>query len=253
MGDGLGNRVRGSLEERVALMAPARRLRLSLAEERLAIEFGEREARVLDAGCGDGLLTLALARRHPHWNIVGIDLSEELLAGASARALNRGVENVDFRQADLTVELPDGGFDAVLALECLSEIPNDRAALRAMAGALGPGGLFVVQVPDRRWAPILPGSPPRWRAEVRHGYGIDQVEAMLREQGLRDIRVTPTYRTPVAAAQEVRDRIKDSNLVVRLMAFPFLAATVPLERMGVAWGSANALFSVGRNPRSDGR
>lgn len=251
MTDGAGRKrlsetIRGGLEERIALLAPARRLRLALADRIVGEWAGGRPIRVLDAGCGDGLLSLSLAGRHPGWSVVGIDVRDDLLAGARERAANRGLGNVGFRRADLTRPLPEPGFDVAMALECLSEIREDRAALRAMAAALRPGGLFVVQVPDQRWTPILPGSAARWRDEVRHGYGADGLAEMLRDAGLEEVEVWPTFRSLVAAAQEVRDRIKDAGLAVRLAAFPPLAAAVRLERWGVTWGPPNALLAVAR-------
>jgi len=136
--------IRAILEERTALMAPARRLRLKAAEDVLADFAAGRPIRVLDAGCGDGLLSMALAKRHPAWTIVGIDLREDMLAGARARARGRGLDNVSFEAADLLRPLSVSGFDAVVALECLSEIPDDEAALRALFGAAAPGAVVAL-------------------------------------------------------------------------------------------------------------
>jgi len=236
--------IRALLEERIALMAPSRRLRLALADELLSEEATGRRLRLLDAGCGDGLLTLALAKRHRDWSFVGADQRADMLAGARARADGRGLGNVSFEAADLTKPLPSSGFDAVVALECLHEIPDDRAALAAMAGALRPGGLLALQVPDRDWRPVLPGSSGIWREEVRHGYGQEELEALLREAGLEPAAMRPTYRSLVAAAQEVRDRIKASPLPVRLLAFPFFAAAVWLEGRGLTWGRPSAFLAL---------
>jgi ubiquinone/menaquinone biosynthesis C-methylase UbiE len=247
--DGLGRQARGALEERLALMAPSRRLRMTLAEEALADFAAGRPIRVLDAGCGDGLPLLSIAKRHPEWSLVGMDLSEELLAGARERAGNRGLANVSFHRADLTrPPLPEDGFDAVIALECLNEIPDDRAALRAMALSLRPGGLAVVQAPEESWTPILKGSDPIWREEVRHGYSAEALTAALREAGLAEISVRPTFRATVELAQELRDRIKERGLGLRAAAFPAMVAAVRAERWGLTGGRPNALFSLSRRP-----
>jgi len=236
------------LEERLALMAPSRRLRLALADEVLSEAAAGRPIRLLDAGCGDGLLAMALAKRHRGWSVVGVDQRGPMLAGARARAAGRGIGNAEFEEADLTAPLPVAGFDAVLALECLHEIPDDRAALATIAGALHEGGSLALQVPLRGWRPVLPGSPGVWRDEVRHGYEEAELKAMLREAGLAPASVRPTYRSLTAAAQEIRDRIKDRGLLVRLLAFPFLAAAVRLERAGLTWGRGNALLAAARRP-----
>lgn len=240
--------IAAALEERIALMAPSRRLRMSLAEQAIDRFAGDGAVRILDAGCGDGLVTLALAKRHPGWTIVGMDLSGDLLSGARERARNRGLANVSFTETDLTRALPEGGFDAVMALECLSEIPDDRAALAAMSGALRPGGLFVVQVPDRDWKPVLGGSSPVWRHEVRHGYSAAEIEGILAGAGVEQVEISPTYRTTAALAQELRDRIKDRSLALRTAAYPAMLAAVRFERWGLTGGVANAHFAVARQP-----
>jgi trans-aconitate methyltransferase len=238
--------LRAVLEERLALMAPARRLRLALAEGEVAARFGdEARLRVLDAGCGDGLLSLAMAKRHPTWALVGLDLREDLLEGARRRAVARGLPNARFASANLEQPLPERDRDAVTAVECLSEIPDDRQALRMMLEALRPGGLIVVQVPERDWQPVLPGSPGTWREQVRQGYTAEQLRTLFQDVGFTEVEVRPTYRSLAAAAQEIRDRIKDRGLLVRLLAFPFLAGAVGLERAGLTWGRGNALIATG--------
>jgi SAM-dependent methyltransferase len=243
-----GAKLTAILEERLALMAPSRRLRLALAGGIVKRYAANRSVRVLDAGCGDGLLSLSIAKKHPNWSLVGMDINENLLAGARERARSRSLDNVEFVPADLTQRLPQSEFDVVLAVECLSEIPEDEAAVRATAAALSPGGLFVAQVPDRSWRPILPGSSSTWREEVRHGYDSDGLARLLRRAGLEKIEIQPTFHTTVMFAQEVRDRIKDSRLAVRVLAFPFMVAAVCLELWGVRLGRSNALLTSARRP-----
>jgi len=239
-------RAGAALEERIALLAPSRRLRLALAEQAIARFAGSRPIRVLDAGSGDGLLSMELGKHHPDWSLVGVDLRHDLVEAASRRAVDRGLAQLSFQQADLTRPLPVSGFDVVMAVECLSEIPDDRAALAAMAGALAPGGLFVVQVPEQSWKPVLKSSAQVWREQVRHGYSAAGLTQALREAGLERIEVTPTYRTTAALAQEVRDRIKGRPLALRAAAFPAMAGAVRLERWGLTGGRASALFAIAR-------
>jgi SAM-dependent methyltransferase len=237
-----------ALEERLSLAAPARRLRLALVDRIATSYAGGRAVRVLDAGCGDGLLSLALAKRHSSWSLLGVDLRNDLLEGARVRAQTRRLRNVRFACADLMESLPETGFDLVLAIECLSEIPDDEAAVRSMVAALAPGGMFVVQVPEHSWRPVLPGSPSTWREQVRQGYTAEELATALRYAGLDSVEVTPTFRGTAAAAQEVRDRIKGSRLAVRAAAFPALVAAVRLELWGITGGRAHALLATGRRP-----
>jgi ubiquinone/menaquinone biosynthesis C-methylase UbiE len=241
-------KLRAILEERLALMAPARRLRLKAADRALSRWAGERPIRLLDAGCGDGLMSLALAKRHPKWTIVGVDIRDDLLGGARKRAQARGLDNVSFEIGDLLEPLPLSRFDACSALECLSEIPDDEAALRTMWGALRPGGVVVAQVPDRDWKPVMPGSATTWREQVRQGYDGEGLTRVLRQAGFDSVTLESTYRSLAESAQEIRDRIKGSGLAVRLIAFPPLAGAVVLEHHGITWGRPNAIFAMARRP-----
>lgn len=236
------------VRERIALAAPSRRLRLTIVEQVLEAPADGRSLRVLDAGCGDGLLALALAKRHPDWELLGVDLREELLRGARARGRSRRLGNVRFERADLTQALPEGAFDVVLAIECLEEIEDDQAALRAMAAALAPGGTLVAHVPERSWRGILPGSPSTWRDQVRQGYSADEFCFALVGVGLEMVSVRATFRGTAVVAQELADRIKRAPLFLRTLVFPVMVAAVALERRGLTWGRGHALLAVARRP-----
>lgn len=240
-------RLRAALERALRDMAPGRRLRIRLAAKRLATWGGQRPARVLDAGCETGLLSLALARRHPSWTLEGVDIDERMLAVGREWAREAGAD-VTLRYGDLTEGLPEGRYDAVAALECLAEIPDGPAALRAMAGSLAPGGLLVLHVPRADWRPVLPGSPGRWAREVRHGYGPGELEAELAALGLEVTYRRDTMRAAVQAAHELRDRVKERSLTVRAIVLPLLSLAVALELRGAAVGAPRGLYLEARRP-----
>lgn len=238
------------IAERLALAAPARRLRFSLVERVLARGVGSEPICVLDAGCGDGLLALSLAEQHRGWSLLGVDLGQELLRGARVRALTRKLPNVRFERADLTRAVPQRGFDVVLAIECLEEIEDDQVALRVMANALAPGGMMVVHVPESSWRAILPGSPSTWREQVRQGYSASEITSLLARAGLEVVSVEPTFRGTVVVAQEISDRLKRRRLALRALIFPVMAAAVRFERWGLTWGRGHALLAIARRPRA---
>jgi SAM-dependent methyltransferase len=241
-------RVRAVAERRVRNLAPARRLRLELAAAALESFTNGRPLRVLDAGCETGLLTIGLARRHPDWVLRGVDLNERSLEIARRWALEAGVRNASFERVDMTREDGSGDWDAVAAMECLAEIPDDRAAVRYMVEALRPGGLLLVHVPQSDWKPVLPDSDRTWSNEHRHGYSRDELHAMLREAGLVSIEIVPTTHGVVHLATELRERIKERSLKVRFAAYPAMAAAVKLERAGLTVGDTRALFAKARRP-----
>jgi SAM-dependent methyltransferase len=238
--------VRAAGERRVRNLPPARRLRLELAAAALERFAGRAPLRVLDAGCETGLLTNSLARRHADWRVHGVDLNERSLEIARLRAAEEGTANVSFERVDLTRNSASAEYDAVAAMECLTEIPDDLAALRFMAGALRPGGLLLVHVPERDWQPVLSSSPRSWKTEQRHGYSRDELEHLLRDAGLDVLEIVPTTRSTIHLAQELREHVKDRSLKVRLAAYPVMTAALKLEQAGITWGAPRALFAKAR-------
>lgn len=107
--------------------------------------------RVLDVGCGAGTLARRLAADVPH--VEGFDTSPVMIEEA-----RRSVPpNVDLQVADaMTVELPQGAYDAVLSVAVLHHLPLAEALPR-MAGWLRPGGvLAAVALPRVEVARTLP-------------------------------------------------------------------------------------------------
>jgi SAM-dependent methyltransferase len=227
-------------------LPPARRLRFALAIRALEGFADGRPLTILDAGCGEGLLAAAIARRHPDWTIVAADVDREGLLRAKALLQAGGVSNVHLIQLDLTRPLAPARYDAVLALECLVEIPDDDAALGQMVQVLRPGGLLLSHVPERHWAPVLRGSSGTWRHEVRHGYLEPEVTEKMEHAGAEVTAVVRTTRGTVALAQEVRDRCKGRSLKVQAALYPLMLAAVRLERLGATWGPARAMLVEAR-------
>lgn len=243
---------RAAVARRVTSFAPGRQFRLELARRALQKFAAGRPLRMLDAGCEDGLLAATLARENPSWTVVGGDINDEALDKARANSAREGLANVEYIHLDVTQPFADGEYDAVAAVECLAEIPDDRDAIRAFSRALRPEGLLVVHVPERDWQPVFAGSPKSWRREARHGYGAEELRSLLEEAGLEVIEIRPTTRATLHAAEEVRARTRTSRLRLRAAAYPFLAAALRLEQLGITTGAARALFATARKPSISG-
>jgi SAM-dependent methyltransferase len=182
----------------------------------IALRGGER---VLDLGCGTGLLSRDLARaararpdaaaagagaaRGGAGLVVAVERSPEQLREARRLARDAGEEDrVDFRQGDaLAPPLRDdewGGFDLAHTRFLLEHLPRPVEVVRVMLRAVRPGGRIVVQDEDhdilRLW-PEPEGVMEIWRAYIR-GYeirGLDpfvgrRLPAILLEAGARPVR-----------------------------------------------------------------
>ena len=96
--------------------------------------------RVLDIGCGGGILAEAMARHGAR--VLGIDLSIKALKVAQLHALEAQTSNVEYREVSaeaLASEQP-GAFDAVTCMEMLEHVPDPASVVRACATLVKPGG-----------------------------------------------------------------------------------------------------------------
>ena len=122
-----------------------------------------------------------------------------------------------------------------------------------MFAALAPGGTLAVQVPDRDWEPVLPGSATTWREQVRQGYGPGDLAAALAASASSRVETKADLSQPRRRGPGDPRPDQGRALPIRLLAFPFLAAAVRLERLGLTWGRSNAIFAAGRRRRLNRR
>jgi SAM-dependent methyltransferase len=151
--------IRGGVEgrERLRILSRVMRPTTLALLDRVGIP---REAVCLDVGCGGGDVTVELARRvAPHGRAVGADLDEVKLGLARAEARDAGVENVEFRQADVSGRLGEADFDVAYARFLLTHLSDPAGCVGRMHDALRPGGLLVVEDIDCAGCFCYPDHP----------------------------------------------------------------------------------------------
>lgn len=110
-------------------------LRLNYINNTVSLE-GKR---VLDVGCGGGILSESMAEKGAQ--VTGIDLGEKALKVAQLHSLERGVA-VDYRliAAEALAEQEAGAYDVVTCLEMLEHVPDPASIVSACAKLVKPGG-----------------------------------------------------------------------------------------------------------------
>ena len=130
-------------------------VRLEFIRDRLAKHFGRmpledrplRDIRVLDIGCGGGLLCEPMRRLGAE--VTGIDAAEKSIGTARAHATTMDLD-ITYRVAlpeDLAVE--DVTFDAVLNMEVVEHVADVDHFLRACSSLVAPGGAMVIATLNR--------------------------------------------------------------------------------------------------------
>jgi ubiquinone/menaquinone biosynthesis C-methylase UbiE len=102
--------------------------------------------RVVDIACGAGIDSLIAARMvAPGGEVIGVDMTREMLDKAKAGAAEGEIENVDFRLGfGEELPVPDGWADVVISNGSLNLMPDKKSALTEMARVLGPGGRLQI-------------------------------------------------------------------------------------------------------------
>lgn len=113
-------------------------------------EMGLAGKKVLDVGCGGGILSESMARRGA--DVTGIDLGTENLKAAALHAEQSGLENT-LRYQHIPVEdlakTHAGQFDVVTCMEMLEHVPDPSSIVRACFELLAPGGVCVLSTINR--------------------------------------------------------------------------------------------------------
>jgi 2-polyprenyl-6-hydroxyphenyl methylase/3-demethylubiquinone-9 3-methyltransferase len=131
-------------------------VRLSFIRDQALYHFG-RDAlarrpfeglRLLDIGCGGGLLSEPMTRLG--FQVTGVDASEKNIATAATHAAEQGLE-IDYRAstAEALLEAGEPPFDVILNMEVIEHVADPAAYLRDCARLLKPGGLMVVATLNR--------------------------------------------------------------------------------------------------------
>ncbi|MBB2485721.1 bifunctional 2-polyprenyl-6-hydroxyphenol methylase/3-demethylubiquinol 3-O-methyltransferase UbiG [Mitsuaria sp. WAJ17] len=111
--------------------------------------------KVLDVGCGGGILTDSLARKGAE--ALGIDLATKALRVAQLHAMEAGTPNVSYQEiaVEALAEQRPGEFDAVTCMEMLEHVPDPASVVKALATLVKPGGWVFMSTLNRNFKSFL--------------------------------------------------------------------------------------------------
>jgi len=180
-------------------------LRVSYVRDTIARHGAFEGARILDIGCGGGILCEPLARMGAH--MMGIDPASGNIEIAQAHAAPQGLA-IDYSAVTAEELLAAGvSFDAVLAMEVIEHVPDQAAFVATAAALVRPGGLLIMSTLNRtlksfalaiigaeyvlRW---LPKGTHKWERFVTP----EEVARMMRRSGMRVIDRAGVVFNPLA-------------------------------------------------------
>lgn len=203
-------------------------VRLRCIRDRAALHFGRdplapkplEGLRILDIGCGGGLLAEPLTRLGAR--VTGIDATERNIRVASLHA-ERNALSIDYRHTTAETVLDEGErYDLVLNMEVVEHVADLNAFLAASGGLVRPGGMMIAATLNRtlksyalaivgaeyvlRW---LPRGTHDWRRFVRPS----ELAAGLRRAGLRVMTLSGVVYNPLTGAWSLNERDLDVNYI----------------------------------------
>jgi len=176
-------------------------------------------AKVVDVGCGGGILTETLAKAGA--DTTGLDQSELTLAVARQHADDHGL-TIDYRLQtveQLADEMP-GRFDVVTCLEMLEHVPDPAAVISACSRLLKPGGKAVFSTINRSfkaWLFAIVGGEyilrllPRGTHQYRMLVKPAEMRAGARDAGLQHIQSASLIYNPLTRKFRVAHNREDVN------------------------------------------
>jgi SAM-dependent methyltransferase len=224
--------------------------------DRINVRFGEMVVstvaaqpgeRILDVGCGNGALTLALAPLvGPTGTVTGLDISTPMLGRARRRADEAGLTNVSFEQGDAQIHsLPEATFDAVVSRFGVMFFDDPQAAFSNLRRAVRSGGRLVFvcwqEFLKNEWLIVPIGAalahvpvPELGPPDQPGPFSLadpDRVRSLLAAAGFGEIELT-AVTAPMHLGSSVDDTVaflRSTDLAETLM------ADVPEETAEAAW------------------
>ncbi len=166
---------------------------------------GEKD--IMDAGSGFGQYSYYMARKHPDWKLLAVDVKTEQIADCKKFFSEAGIKNTVFEYADLTKFVLGRAFDLVLSVDVMEHIEEDVQVFKNFHKSMKPGGILVISSPSDQGGSDVhryheeedytnDGTASFVDEHVRDGYNIQEIQEKLNKAGFTKTEAFYTYGWP---------------------------------------------------------
>ena len=161
----------------------------------------------LDAGSGFGQYSYHVAKNHPGWKLLAVDIKTDQIQDCRTFFKKIGFDNVEFEYADLTKFVRGNAFDLVLSVDVMEHIEEDVQVFKNLYQSMKKDGLLIISTPSDQGGSDVhdhhksgnyenDGSASFVDEHVRDGYNIDEIQEKLKEAGFSLTEARYTYGWP---------------------------------------------------------
>lgn len=178
--------------------------------------------KILDVGCGGGILSEAMAHRGAE--VTGIDMGEAPLKVAKLHGLESGI-SVSYRQItveELAMEQP-GSYDIVTCMEMMEHVPDPSSIVDACSQLVKPGGHVFFSTLNRNpksymmaivGAEYLLKLVPKGTHDFKKFIRPSELASWIRQSGLQSKKITGLTYNPLSKSYKLNDQDVDVNYMV---------------------------------------
>lgn len=225
-------------------------------------DLKKKDAYVLDIGCGNGNISLALGALG--YNVLGIDIDETSIRNATA--LNT-FDNVRFDVSDANAFSIDDNFDAIVCSEVLEHLDRPWELVKSIYRILKPGGILVATVPNGQGPrEIFVTRPMLWLHDKDLAKPVESLKKLLGysnttlQSANEDLTHTQffsvnSFRKLIETAGFVQNRWGSSNFISRIFPYSILTRkSYALQKLDCAMADfipkqlASGFFTAWRKP-----
>lgn len=178
-------------------------------------------SRVLDVGCGPGLLSIVMSEHGA--NVIGIDYSDKMIAQARRNVESKGLPAEFMRMDAQNMDFDDCTFDAVVSRDVLWNLPEPEKAYSEMFRVLRPGcrgfvtdGNYYLRLFDDRYAIKRP-EPDKGHPNRHAAHNKDHVDFNIMTEIARDLPLSRVERPMWDLATLCRLGVKDVSYSIHTL------------------------------------